>query len=322
VGVLPQLLSLMSLRQTHSGQWVEAQAGFDEAIRLARETGQRVVLAAALAWLAKLEARLGREEAVRAHTDEALAIAREQGVALAEIWSLAALLELELALGNVEAALARVDEQQAVIDRQGLPDIDQHPTPDRIELYIRLGRAAEAADAAAAYTRAAVEKGQPWSLARAARCRALLADAPDFERCFEEALAFHARTPDVFEPARTELAYGARLRRTRQRIRAREHLRAAHDAFDALGAAPWSEVARAELAATGETARRRDPTTLDELTPQELKVSLLLAAGRTTREAAATLFLSAKTIEYHQRNAYRKLGVRTREELAAALTQT
>jgi DNA-binding CsgD family transcriptional regulator len=321
VGLLPQLLSLISLRQTQSGQWAEAQAGFDEAIRLARETGQRVVLAGTLAWLAKLEARLGREDATRSHADEALAIAREHGVALAEIWSLGALVELELGLGNLEAALARMDEQDAVLDRHGLPDIDQHQTGDRIELYIRVGRTAEAADAAAVYMRAAVEKGQPWSLARAARCRALLADPRDFERCFEEALAFHARTPDVFEPARTELAYGARLRRAGQRVRAREHLRAAHDAFDALGATPWAEVARAELAATGETARRRDPSTVDDLTPQELQISLLLAAGKTTRETAAALFLSPKTIEYHLRNVYRKLDIRSRPELADALSR-
>jgi DNA-binding CsgD family transcriptional regulator len=91
------------------------------------------------------------------------------------------------------------------------------------------------------------------------------------------------------------------------------------DAFDRLGAVPWGETARVELAATGERARRRDASSLDELTPQELQISLLLAGGRTTREAAAALFLSPKTIEYHVRNAYRKLGVHSRDELAAAL---
>ena len=81
------------------------------------------------------------------------------------------------------------------------------------------------------------------------------ARAPD---CLEEALRLHERTPDVYEAARTHLAYGARLRRARKRVRAREELRAALEIFDRLGAGPWSELARAELEATGETARRRD----------------------------------------------------------------
>jgi len=127
----------------------------------------------------------------------------------------------------------------------------------------------------------------------------------------------HTRTPDAFERARTQLVYGARLRRTGQRVRAREQLRAAHATFEQLGASPWAALARTELAATGETARRRDPATLDELTPQELNVALLLANGKTTREAAAALFLSPKTIEYHLRNVYRKLDISSREQLAA-----
>jgi DNA-binding CsgD family transcriptional regulator len=111
------------------------------------------------------------------------------------------------------------------------------------------------------------------------------------------------------------LAYGARLRRERQRLRARDHLRAAIDIFDRLGADPWSDRARAELAATGETARRRDPATINDLTPQELQIALSLADGRTTREAAAALFLSPKTVEYHLRNVYRKLSIGSRTEL-------
>ena len=111
----------------------------------------------------------------------------------------------------------------------------------------------------------------------------------------------------------------ARLRRSRQRVRAREELREAIDLFDQVGAGPWAEQASVELAATGETARRRDASTLDALTPQELQIALLLGAGRTTREAAASLFLSPKTIEYHLRSIYRKLGVNSRAALAAAL---
>jgi DNA-binding NarL/FixJ family response regulator len=101
-------------------------------------------------------------------------------------------------------------------------------------------------------------------------------------------------------------------------VRARVELRAALATFDSLGARPWADRARAELAATGETLRRRDPTTIDELTPQELQIALILARGSTTREAAGALFLSPKTIEYHLRHVYQKLGIHTRAELAAA----
>jgi DNA-binding CsgD family transcriptional regulator len=90
-------------------------------------------------------------------------------------------------------------------------------------------------------------------------------------------------------------------------------------AFDRLGPSPWGEAAGAELAATGETARRRDPSTLGQLTPQELQIAILLSGGRTTREAAAALFLSPKTIEYHLRSVYRKLGINSRDALARAV---
>ena len=143
----------------------------------------------------------------------------------------------------------------------------------------------------------------------------------ELEREFDEAIDLHGQTPDVFETARTRLAYGARLRRAGHRVRAREQLREAIEVFDALGAAPWSNLARVELEATGETARKRDPSTLDQLTPQELQIALLLADGRTTREAAAAMFLSPKTIEYHLRNVYRKLGVHSREELADVMAR-
>jgi DNA-binding CsgD family transcriptional regulator len=169
------------------------------------------------------------------------------------------------------------------------------------------------------YFAAATAKGQPWALARAHRSVALVAADGEADREFERALELHAATPDLFETARTRMVFGAYLRRARQRTRARPELRAAIEVFDELGAEPWAALARAELAATGETARRRSPHTLGELTPQELQIALLLASGKTTREAAAALFLSPKTIEYHLRHVYRKLEIRSREELAEAM---
>ena len=119
-----------------------------------------------------------------------------------------------------------------------------------------------------------------------------------------------------FEQARTELAYGIALRRMRKRMAARGPLGTALDIFDSLGAAPWAERARQELRACGQTARKRDPSTLLRLTPQELQVARFVAEGRPTREVAAQLFLSPRTVEFHLRNVFTKLGVSSRTELA------
>jgi DNA-binding CsgD family transcriptional regulator len=318
LGVLPFLLTHVALDQATTDRWARAGAGYEEAIGLARETSQHTDLAFALAGLARLEARQGRDDACRAHAAEARALCRELGVHLCEIWTIAALGDLELGLGRPEAALNHYLEQEALLQKLGIGDADLSPAAEMVEAYLRLERPQEAEPRADAFEARARAKGQPWSLARTARCRGLLAAEGAMERDFEEAVRLHAHTPDVFEAARTRLAYGARLRRARKRVRAREELRMALDVFDRLGAAPWSDQARTELSATGETARKRDPSTLNDLTPQELQIGLLLAQGRTTREAAAALFLSPKTIEYHLRNAYRKLGIHSREELAAA----
>lgn len=321
VGVLPFVLTHVAIDQVAAtDRWAEAQASFHEAIVLARETGQRTELTAGLARLAALEARQGRSEQSRLHAAEALGLSRELGLVVCEVWALAALGDLELGLGREEPALAQFAEQQDVLRERGIRDVDLSPAPELVELYLRLGRG-KAAETAESYERDAKVKAQPWALARAARCRGLLAAEGRFERHFIAALALHDQTPDAFETARTHLAYGSRLRRGRLRVAAREQLRAAIEIFDRLGADPWSETARAELAATGETARRRDPSTLSELTPHELQIALRIAGGLTTREAAAALFLSPKTIEYHLRNTYRKLEIKSRSELVAAMTR-
>jgi DNA-binding CsgD family transcriptional regulator len=321
VGVLPSVLTHLSVGHAASNRWADALAGFHEAIALARETGQNTELAWALARLALLEARLGRTEQSRLHADGGLDLSRRLGLGVSEVWSIAALGELELSLGRPEPALAYFEEQQTVLTAYGIRDVDLSPAPELVELYLRLGRTQEAADAAEKYSCAATAKAQPWALARAARCRALVAEGNVSNRNFEIALALHEQTPDVFETARTQLAYGAHLRRARKRILAREQLRAAIGIFDTLAADPWSEMARNELAATGETARRRNQATLNELTPQELQIALRIAEGRTTRETAASLFLSPKTIEYHLHNVYRKLAIRSRRELVGAMTR-
>jgi len=215
------------------------------------------------------------------------------------------------------AAVRHFERQRALLADLSITDVDLSPAPELVDAYLRLGRTDDARTAAREFAAAAGAKGQPWPLARAARCEAQVADDP--VGLFEQALAHHAQTVDAFEEARTRLAYGERLRRARNRVLAREQLRAAAQTFERLDAKPWADRAATEFAATGETLRRRDPNTIDALTPQELQIAVLLASGKTTRETAATLFLSPKTVEYHLRHAYQKLDIHSREELAQRL---
>jgi DNA-binding CsgD family transcriptional regulator len=319
VSLLAHLLQLASRHDATADRWTAAAAGYHEAIGLARDTGYGTDLAATLAGLAWLEARQGKEPECRAHAREAQELAARLGMGTHRIWTLAALADLELGLGHLDVALQHLHEQQAALSSLGIDDVDLSPAPELVEILIRLGDPATAATIATTYAAQATAKGQPWPRARAARCAGMLAPDDELDARFSEALELHRRTPDVFEQARTELAYGARLRRARRRVRAREELREALDIFERLGATPWIEQATVELAATGETARRRDVTTLDQLTPQELQVALLLSKGHTTRAAAAQLFLSPKTVEYHLRHVYQKLGIRSRAELSASL---
>ena len=292
IGVLPRLLNRLARDESMSNHWPEADADFNEGIRLARETGQRTELAAGLAGLAWFDGRQGREDDCRAHAAESRALCAELGIGFYELWTYTALGELKLSLGRPDAASIHFEAQEARAQQLGISDVDMAPAPELVDCYLRLGRLDKARAALDVYTARARAKGQPWALARAARCRGLLSD--DFEPSFDEAMRLHKQTPDAFETARTRLAYGARLRRARQRVRAREQLRAALTTFETLGPSPWADAASAELAATGETSRRRDPSTLSELTPQELQIALLLAEGKTTREAAAALFLARR----------------------------
>jgi DNA-binding CsgD family transcriptional regulator len=321
VGALPFVLNLIARDQAASDRWAAAGATYQEAIELARESGQQAELTFGLAGLAWLQARRGREHESRACAAEALSLSHELGMGIHEIWVTAALGELELGLGNTVRAGEHFERQERLLRERAITDADLSPAADLTDVYLRVGREEEARRAAAACMAAASAKGQPWPLARALRCQGLLAPDASFAQHFEQALRLHEQTPDGFEAGRTRLAYGERLRRARNRMLARDQLRAAADIFEDLDARPWAARAAAELAATGETRRPRDPSTIEELTPQELRIALLLAAGRTTRETAAALFLSPKTVEYHLRHVYQKLGIHSREELEQALAR-
>jgi DNA-binding CsgD family transcriptional regulator len=261
------------------GRWAPARAGAAESVELAEDTRQLPLLSHSLAALARVEAGMGLADEARAHVDRGLElVARFQGDATAAYLH-AAIGLLELGRGQVPEAIEALERvARLAVQTEMQPAIVQF-APDLVEAYVRAGRREEAEAAL-------------------------------------EGLALHAELPMPFERARTLLALGERLRRARQRADARGPLQEALDAIERLGARPWAERARTELRATGQTSARRSETAAEQLTPHELQIAILVAQGMTNREAAAALFLSPKTIEYHLGQIYRKLDVRGRAQLA------
>lgn len=318
VAALPFAARLLARSQLIIGQWRAAHASLTESLEAARISGQAMQEAETLGTLAWLAAAQGRTDECRRHVDQGIEIAERCGLH----WQnglLHALVMLELGLGFDDGAPGVTRYRRSLAERP-LRDTPANSTaPDLIEALIRMGEAGAAEELLAPFADEAVRIGQPFPRATALRCRALLADEASYERLLEQSLAFHALDQNVFAAARTRLVYGERLRRSRRRIDAREQLHAALTVFERLEARPWAERARAELRASGERLRRNDPTTDDELTPQELQIALLVAEGKTNREVGAQLFLSPKTIEWHLGHVYGKLGIRSRMELGRAL---
>ena len=191
---------------------------------------------------------------------------------------------------------------------------------DLVEALVRLGREGEAAVVLAELEAGAELTGGAWASAAVHRCRALLGPADELDDHLRAALAAHGDPAMPFEAARTRLAIGERMRRERRRADARVPLDAAHEAFREMGARSWATRAARELEAAGAPATHNstDPREWTaELTARERDVCELVAAGQTNREVGAALFLSPRTVEHHLRSSYRKLGVRSRTELAA-----
>ncbi len=316
LGHLPHLLFHLARSDATTDRWSLAESRYSEAIDLAREFGQLTELGASLAGLAAVHARQGRVEECRGRAAEATQVGQGRGVRIASAWTGFALAELDLSLGDVAAAVAGLTALARMLDDRGVGDPDLWPGPELVEALLRAGDRPRAVEVADAFRERADHKGQPWSLARAARADALLTGDPELDVAFGEALRLHDQGPDTFERARTLMLYGARLRRARRRVDARSHLQEARTAFDALGARRWSDVVAAELEATGLRSRSRGAGPVLELTARELQIAELLAEGRTTREAAAALFLSPKTVEYHLRHVYTKLDITSRADLA------
>jgi DNA-binding CsgD family transcriptional regulator len=316
VSALIYPLAARSHLDFRQGRWGTALAGASESVELGEETGQFPILSHSLGALARVEAGMGLEAEVRRHVGQGLELcARMQGDATAAYLH-AALGLLELGLGRVPEAIAELEAVERLELRCEMQPALLQSTPDLLEAYVRAGRRDDAERVLARFTAEGERTGTLWVRATLARCRGLLAPDGEMRACFEEALALHGQLPMPFERARTLLVLGERLRRARQRAEARVPLQEALEAFERLGARPWAERARTELTATGQAGGRRSEAAAEQLTPHELQIAVLVAQGMTNREAAAALFLSPKTIEYHLGQIYRKLDVRGRSQLA------
>jgi DNA-binding CsgD family transcriptional regulator len=258
-----------------------------------------------------VEAGLGRARACRAHSEQALATAARSTNASGTALARSALGLLELGLGRLDAAVAQLEPLT-----QGPMRARDTSVADLAEALIRRG---DLDRARAALASLASHGGSFTTRCALERCRGLLAADDQFEAHFASALDGCSQLEEPFESARTKLCFGQRLRRVGRRLDAREHLGVALATFDRLGAAPWAETARHELGASGARARRRRDETRDDLTTQERQVALIVAEGASNREAAGRLFVTEKTIETHLSSIYRKLGLRSRTQLARRL---
>jgi DNA-binding CsgD family transcriptional regulator len=154
-----------------------------------------------------------------------------------------------------------------------------------------------------------------WASGIEARVRALLSKGEVADSLYRQSIDHLSGTRARLELARCHLLYGEWLRRERRRLDARRQLRIALEAFTSMGAEAFGRRTERELLATGERARKRTVDTLDQLTPQETQIARLAGNGHTNREIAAQLFISASTVEYHLRKAFRKLDVKSRAQL-------
>jgi DNA-binding CsgD family transcriptional regulator len=234
-----------------------------------------------------------------------------------------------LAYGDHDAAADQLEQTLALATEQGIGNPEVVPfAADLAEAHLRAGNPARAAEVVAWLAERARETGLASAEAAAARCRGLLAPTPEeAEAHFELALKAHQRTTGPFDWARTLLCEAEVLRRHRRPAAARAPLASALACFERLGAAPWARRAASELAAAGGMPAARTSSSssdladaLDQLTPQELQVSRAVARGLNNTEAAASLFVSRKTVEAHLTRVYRKLRVRSRTDLTRLLT--
>ena len=321
LGRAPYPLNVRAQIAFRRGRWEQALADAADSVRLARDTSQDTILAFNLTTLGRLEAALGRDTEAHAHLDEAAAIIEREGALGHAAHAEAALGFTEVSAGRPEWAIAAL-ERAAQLERRGgmhNPAVLMS-AGDLVEALVATGRREDALALIEDLEGRGDADGLPWAHIAALRGRVLLDDGDGVDALAARVLGWHDRLDAPFERARTDLVIGERLRRARRRSAAREPLGRALAAFTLLGAEPWANRARRELEASGGRDDEAGPSRLDALGEDERRIALLVSRGMTNREVGEALFLSPKTIERRLGAIYRKVGVRSRTELARLVT--
>jgi DNA-binding CsgD family transcriptional regulator len=301
-----------------SGDLVAAEAAGEEASSLAHTIGLTVAHVQAEAMLAQVDATAGRPERCRQRILSARAVARERGFLACDVWLLFAEAFLASSEGDALLAVQLFSELTARLHALGSEwDLLIPGTPELVVVLARTGRLRQAHEHLAHLEETVAEDPLPTMRAWLAHGRLAVAPDASLDGLYEEAATTVDAVAYPLLSARTDLLYGERVRRAGRRP-ASAVLGAAVDRFDAIGAAGWARRARQELAAIGGPVSRTPPKQHGVLTPQEHQIAVLAATGAPTREIATSIFLSPKTVEYHLTHVYRKLGVRSKAELAHA----
>ncbi|HYO35342.1 MAG TPA: AAA family ATPase [Geodermatophilus sp.] len=320
LGHLPRLLALQGMVAARLADWDIAIPAAEESRRLAGELGEPLWGAGAETVISVIAGMRGDEEEAEQASRRAERIARPLGARFMMCYA---------QFGRILAALggARHADAYLLAERLFDPTDPAHHSvacwhiADLAEAALHVGRVDHARARLAQVEAAVGEHPGTWMELSLRHARAVLADDAEAAARFDEALgADLALWP--FPHARILLAHGQWLRRRRRVAESRAPLRAARDAFDALGCVAWSAQARRELRASGESSRRRDPAARDRLTAQELQIARLAAQGLSNREIGQRLYLSHRTIGTHLYRTFPKLGITARGELASALEVT
>jgi DNA-binding CsgD family transcriptional regulator len=219
-------------------------------------------------------------------------------------------------LGRYDDALAAA---RRATSRPWGPDVPSVALVELVEAAVRSGQREEAVDALTRLSASTRAGGTDWALGIEARCYALLNEGEASERLHREAIERLGRTRLRLPLARAHLLYGEWLRRENRRLDAREQLRTAHGMYATMGAEAHAARAARELLATGETVRKRTIEAAGQLTPQEAQIARLAREGLSNPEIGARLFISPRTVQYHLRKVFAKLGIGSRNQLERAL---